>query len=153
MRDQGCGYNFEIDLLGKKAFVEVKGLADNEGGVAFTNKEWLFAKQVIEAYFLVLIRNLKDNPEVISIQNPTGVLSPIQHIYPKIQIQWKVLYKQINDLKQWFTVTHHQHLQKDFDFIPFLLKVPLIGQKEGLVQIIFSLLVILFIHLNITKVN
>lgn len=100
MRDQGCGYDFEIDLLGTKTFVEVKGLADIEGGVAFTNKEWLFAKQARGTYFLVLIRNLDDNPEVIFIQDPTDVLTPTQYTYPTIQIQWNVPSKQFNDLKR-----------------------------------------------------
>ena len=88
-RDYGCGYDYE--LSGKsKAFIEVKGLDGNNGGVSFTSKEWDVAQKEGKKYFLVLVKNVSSTPTIEIIQNPAKVLKPKKYIFTTIQITWNL---------------------------------------------------------------
>ncbi|HCY77498.1 MAG TPA: hypothetical protein DHV28_16400 [Ignavibacteriales bacterium] len=98
-RDFGVGYDFRIENKDKKYFVEVKGLSDFSGGILFTSKEWTVAKNEAENYFLCVISNLSDTPNIIFIQNPFEKLKPKKNIYTSIQISYSVTENQIAELK------------------------------------------------------
>jgi hypothetical protein len=89
MRDYGCGYDYEI-LGENKAFVEVKGLDGEFGGISFTSKEWDTAKKEGDKYFLVLVKNISENPKIEIINNPYKSLSPKKYIYKTVQIRWNL---------------------------------------------------------------
>jgi hypothetical protein len=88
-RDKGCGYDFEIKNS-ETYYIEVKGLAEESGGVLFTNKEWEVAKQAQDKYYLVLVSKINTAPEISFIRNPASVLNPRKNIVTTIQIQWSV---------------------------------------------------------------
>lgn len=89
-RDQGCGYDFEISSDSETVFVEVKGLKAEIGGVLFTAKEWGMAREHRERYYLALIRNLADQPNLEIIQNPAKVFSPRKAVTTTVQVRWQV---------------------------------------------------------------
>ncbi|BFM43260.1 hypothetical protein CFS9_19010 [Flavobacterium sp. CFS9] len=94
-RENGCGYDFEIKNS-ETYYVEIKGINAKTGGIVFTNKEWSMAKRKMEKYFLVIISNLNDVPQIRIINNPAKELSPKKNIFKTIQINWNV---NENDLK------------------------------------------------------
>ena len=88
-RDHGCGYDYEIS--GKsKAYIEVKGLDGDIGGISFTSKEWDVAHKEGENYFLVMIKNVSSTPIVQIIQNPAKMLKPKKYIFTTVQIRWNL---------------------------------------------------------------
>jgi hypothetical protein len=97
-RDLGVGYDFRIENKDKKYFVEVKGLSEISGGVLFTNKEWSVAKNEKDNYFLCIISNLREQPQIVFIQNPFEKLNPKRNIYTTIQISWSVTENQLAEL-------------------------------------------------------
>lgn len=95
-REYGCGYDFEIQFQEKKYFIEIKGLSTNDGGILFTNKEWVTAKEKGNDYFVVIIKSVNDNPKVSIIQNPTSVLKAKRGIYTTVQVSWSVPENELN---------------------------------------------------------
>jgi hypothetical protein len=90
-RQLQCGYDFEARFSGTEAFIEVKGLKDDAGGLLFTDKEWNTAKDKCSSYFLALIRNIDaDQPMVDYLRDPYSKLNPQFISIPVIQISWKV---------------------------------------------------------------
>jgi hypothetical protein len=90
-RDNGCGYDFElIDLSGKRWFLEIKGLASDQGGVMFTNKEWETAIASGEAYYLILINNIDTDPAVHIIRNPALNINPKKNLINVVQVNWNI---------------------------------------------------------------
>lgn len=94
-RDDGCGYDFEIKNT-ESHFVEVKGLAEESGGVLFTNKEWEAAKQAQDKYYLAIVSKINTTPEINFIQNPVSVLNAKKNIVTTIQIQWSISANELN---------------------------------------------------------
>jgi len=97
-RDLGVGYDFRIETLTEKYFVEVKGMSELTGGVLLTDKEWTVAQMEEENYFLCIISNLNEKPELKFIQNPAHKLNPKKNIYTSIQINWSLSQNQISAL-------------------------------------------------------
>ncbi len=89
-RDWGVGYDFRIETLTEKYFVEVKGMSELTGGVLLTDKEWTVAQMEEENYFLCIISNLNEKPELKFIQNPAHKLNPKKNIYTSIRINWSL---------------------------------------------------------------
>jgi hypothetical protein len=90
MRDQGCGYDFEISDDGKIFQIEVKGLDGSSGGISFTSKEWDVAQKKQDSYFLAIVRNISTIPVVSLIQNPASVFSPKKHVFTTVQVRWNL---------------------------------------------------------------
>lgn len=97
-RDLGCGYDFEIKSATDRHFVEVKGLANNIGGILFTNKEWEMAKQERERYTVCLVSNINESPEITLINDPFSKLKPRKNIIQTVQIQWSVSNNELRNL-------------------------------------------------------
>ncbi len=90
-RDNGCGYDFEILSPTKsKVFIEVKGLEGNNGGVSFTSKEWNTAKKYGDDYYLAVVKNVSESPQITFIQNPASKLTPKKNIIRTVQITWNI---------------------------------------------------------------
>jgi hypothetical protein len=88
-RDHGCGYDYEINGT-STAYIEVKGMDGDKGGISFTSKEWDVAKKEGENYFLVLVKNVYSIPVIEIIQNPGKVLKPKKYIFTTVQIRWNL---------------------------------------------------------------
>lgn len=89
-RDWGCGYHFQIKSGTDRHFIEVKGLADNQGGILLTNKEWKKAEEEGINYTICLVSNLSETPEITFINNPYLKLNRKKNFVQTIQIQWTV---------------------------------------------------------------
>ncbi len=89
-RDYGCGYDFEVRTNDDIYFVEVKGLSSNDGGILFTDKEWRIANEKKEKYFVYIVRDIDETPDIKIINNPSIVLTPKKSVYTSIQTQWNV---------------------------------------------------------------
>lgn len=89
MRDYGCGYDYEI-LGENKVFVEVKGIDGKFGGISFTSKEWDIARKEGDKYFLVIVKNISENPQIEIINNPYKSLNPKKYIFETVQIRWNL---------------------------------------------------------------
>ncbi len=94
-RDLGTGYDFEIKTVDEIYYIEVKGLAAEEGGMLFTNKEWETAKEKGDKYIIVLISNLKGDASIKFIWNPYEKIKPKKNIVTTIQVQWSISNNQI----------------------------------------------------------
>lgn len=97
-RDLGCGYDFKIESNDLETYVEVKGLANISGGILFTDKEWRVATDKGEDFFLCIVKNVYENPEINFIQNPASKINPKKNIYTTIQINWSVTENDLNNL-------------------------------------------------------
>ena len=87
-RHDQCGYDYRIETESEIYFVEVKGLATDSGGISFTNREWLTAQENGMRYFLVVVKNISEKPEFVTIQNPGVELNPTMRVYTTIQTSW-----------------------------------------------------------------
>ena len=95
-RDEGCGYDFEIDDGAEKTFVEIKGLDGETGGVCFSSKEWDQAKTLGGLYWLVLVRNASSSsPSFQCVQAPVEKLVARKSFVQRVQILWNVAEKEL----------------------------------------------------------
>lgn len=94
-RDFGCGYDFKIINDNHEYQIEVKGLDNAYGGIVFSSKEWEMAKVNQESYFLCVVKNLSDDPDIFFINNPAEKLNPHKSVYTTVQIQWAVSAKDL----------------------------------------------------------
>lgn len=99
-RELGCGYDFEIETNdGRSCYVEIKGLADSDGGILFTDKEWRTAKKYKDKYYLVVVSNISSgDPTTRTIQNPAAKLTPGKSIYTTVQVSWSVPKNALRDV-------------------------------------------------------
>ena len=70
----GCGYDFRLRSKpesGDFLAVEVKGLRDQTGSIALTQKEYDVALALEERFFLFIVRNFRETPSHTIFQNPT----------------------------------------------------------------------------------
>lgn len=102
-RDLGIGYDFKIEAKGKAYFVEVKGLAEFLGGILLTDKEWMTAQSEAQNYFLCIVSNLNEQPQINFIRNPASKLNPKKNIYTSIQVSWSVTQNQLVDLNNFIS--------------------------------------------------
>ncbi|HVB85283.1 MAG TPA: DUF3883 domain-containing protein, partial [Candidatus Dormibacteraeota bacterium] len=69
----GCGYDFRLEsVAGDENFlaIEVKGLSDQTGSVAFTPKEHQVASVLKSRFFLFVVKNFREKPYHEVFQNP-----------------------------------------------------------------------------------
>ena len=97
-RDLGCGYDFEILDGENKCYVEVKGLSELSGGILLTNKEWETAKIAGNNYYIAIVSNLNEKPQIKFIKNPFSKLAPTDNIITTLQINWSVTEKQLKEV-------------------------------------------------------
>lgn len=76
-RDNGVGYDFEIESHKNRTLVEIKGSAKELAGISFTDKEWKVAKETQDKYFLGLVVDVPTVPKISFLQNPANSFAPI----------------------------------------------------------------------------
>jgi len=73
---QDLGYDVRsCDERANYRYIEVKARA-KEGAFALTPNEWLMAQRLKEEYWLYIVTNAANNPELYLIQNPSAKLEP-----------------------------------------------------------------------------
>lgn len=94
VRDTGCGYDFLISDKHLSHFVEVKGVAEVDGGLLMTDKEWQTALSNPN-YAIALFVNIRESPELHVIRNPAAVLVPKRLVNLTVSVTWQVSKGQI----------------------------------------------------------
>lgn len=89
-RAHGCGYDFEMKIGSQKKYIEIKGLAAEQGGIMFTDKEWSHALKYGEDYILIVIKNISTMPKAKLIINPTTIYPAKKQIQQVVQVNWIV---------------------------------------------------------------
>lgn len=89
-RHEQCGFDFEIAGSRGSAYIEVKGLAGQTGGITFTDREWSTAKLYRSAYYLALVRGVATTPHVTLIRDPAASFEPTMRTYTTVQIGWSL---------------------------------------------------------------
>ncbi len=89
-RHEQCGYDFKVETGSTFIAVEVKGLAGQQGGISFMDKEWQVAQAMGDRYYLVIVRSVGSNPQVSIIPNPAALLEAKIRLYTTVQVSWSV---------------------------------------------------------------
>jgi hypothetical protein len=95
-REDGCGYDFHINDGGAELLVEVKGLAELEGEVALTDKEWFTARNTPNYWLFVVYSVHSDTPQWKIIENITS-LSPRRSVRTTVQVSWHLIIEHLAD--------------------------------------------------------
>lgn len=86
-----CGYDFEATYDGVPAYIEVKGLKDNRGGILMTDREWTTCNELRDRYFIVLVRSVESmQPRIEVYRNPAVTLQARQNVATVIQVSWSI---------------------------------------------------------------
>lgn len=96
---KGCGYDFLVRNEIKCAYIEVKGLSSDNGGILLTDKEWNAAKKYDEQYHLCIVSNIDSNPEIRFISNPYALLHPIKYFRTAIQVTYSIPSEELSKYK------------------------------------------------------
>ena len=87
----GCGYDFRLSGGALKSFlaIEVKGLKERAGTLAFTPKEYEAAGALSERFFLFVVKNFQQSPYHEIYQNPlSGALRFKKMERVVVQVSW-----------------------------------------------------------------
>jgi hypothetical protein len=82
------GYDFGIENRADIA-IEVKGLKQSRGGIAFTDREWTEATVRRAAYWLVLVGNIESDPIARLIRDPSDSLQVKCRYQTTIAASWR----------------------------------------------------------------
>lgn len=95
---EGCGYDFK--LIGKNTnyYVEVKGMSSVSGGILLTNKEWVTARIKGDKYYLAIVSNIENEPQIRLIKNPAELINPTRNVFSIIQVNWSVSEKSLKNI-------------------------------------------------------
>lgn len=87
----GCGFDFRVQQDAASPFnaVEVKGLRQEKGGIALTDKEHLIAGTLGNRYYLYIVKNFDEQPYAVKYCNPLFAGIDFVRLERKvIQISW-----------------------------------------------------------------
>jgi hypothetical protein len=87
-RELFLGYDFGI-LSRAKIAIEVKGIKQARGAIAFTDREWKEATLRRQDYWLVVVGNLATKPVAKLIPDPTATLHVKCHYQTTIAATWR----------------------------------------------------------------
>lgn len=74
LSEHGDGYDYEIEKDGRRSFVEVKGMSEGaERDVELTSKETEKAIEYRENYWVMVVANIPNSPEIYVIKDPVRV--------------------------------------------------------------------------------
>ncbi len=97
-RDLGTGYDFEIRGIEGTYFVEIKGLDTDGGGILLTNKEWEMAKRLSGKYYLGVVHNVGNTPQIDFILDPASRVEPISSITRIVQVNWIITERELHNI-------------------------------------------------------
>jgi hypothetical protein len=93
----GDGYDFQLTMPPKYYLAEVKGVQTNKGHIRMTKNEFERAKEYEDNYALIIVCNLEEIPQMISLFNPIKELTfKKQHItseqtyYQSVNNEWNL---------------------------------------------------------------
>lgn len=86
---KGEGYDLEVEKFGETTYVEVKGRREL-GDIELTEKETQKAIEFREHYWLIVVKDIPNNPRIILVKNPASLLTKM--IISKKQLEEKGKY-------------------------------------------------------------
>lgn len=88
----GDGYDFQISNHNISYLAEVKGIREKKGKFRLTEKEYNKAIEYKEDYVIIVVKNMKDLPSLVPIQNPTKHLKFQERIVtPKQTLEYHLV--------------------------------------------------------------
>jgi hypothetical protein len=87
----GCGYDYRLHSPAEKYFlaVEVKGLAERNGSLSLTPKEYEAAGSLTDRFFLFVVKNFRETPFHEIYQNPVaGKLRFTRKERVQVSVSW-----------------------------------------------------------------
>ncbi len=85
----GCGFDFRLHSPSTFYGVEVKGLSETSGTIAFTDKEHAVASLLRERFFLYVVKNFRESPFHELYQDPLDGKLVFDRVEQKaVQISW-----------------------------------------------------------------
>ena len=87
-RQWGDGYDFQLQIHDSYLLAEVKGVKEKRGGLKFTEKEVLTAKEYGKDYFLIVVSNLIETPKMSVFANPLETFDLNRKEIPNVQISY-----------------------------------------------------------------
>jgi superfamily II DNA or RNA helicase len=80
VEEENCGWDISSLKGGQVVrYIEVKGRS-GDGAVALTPNEWIKAQRFADDYWLYVVTNCKNNPQLHRIQNPAAKLQPTEEV-------------------------------------------------------------------------
>lgn len=87
-RQDAAGYDFGVQGHAHLAF-EVKGLKTVTGGIQFTDREWVEAERRRRDYALVVVGNLRAEPDAKVFADPFGSVSVSRAVQTSVSVVWR----------------------------------------------------------------
>lgn len=85
----GCGFDFKLFSPTVFFGIEVKGLSESTGSIAFTNKEHAVASILKERFFLFVVKNFKEDPFHELYRDPLNGKLVFSRVEQRaVQISW-----------------------------------------------------------------
>ena len=87
----GCGYDFRFwpSTGGDFKAVEVKGMADQSGGLLLTEKEYQCASSLADRFLLFVVKNFRETPFHTIHHNPlAGPMSFVRRERVVVEVTW-----------------------------------------------------------------
>lgn len=89
----GCGFDFKLTNATRETYraVEVKGLRTKCGQVQMTQLEHDVADALLDAYYLVIVRNFAETPFHTIVKNPVRSVLPLTRVERReVRISWSL---------------------------------------------------------------
>lgn len=87
-RQDAAGYDFGVQGFPHLAF-EVKGLKTVTGGIQFTDREWVEAERRRTNYALVVVGNLRAEPDAKVFADPFGSVPVNRAVQTSVSVVWR----------------------------------------------------------------
>ncbi len=68
------------------------------GGILFTNKEWETARKKGDNYYVAIVSNIENKPQIRLIKNPAEQINPTRNVFSIIQVNWSVSEKSLKNI-------------------------------------------------------
>lgn len=87
-RQDAAGYDFGVQGHPKRAY-EIKGMKTLTGGIQFTDREWIEAERRRLDYALVVVGNLRAEPDAKLFPDPFGSVAVSRTIQTSVSVVWR----------------------------------------------------------------
>ncbi len=87
-RKLGIGFDFKAAYPKDFRAIEVKGIADAQGFISFTDKEWSVAQLLKEDYILALVRSVNVKPILELVANPVKNVKVTMRTIESVTVRW-----------------------------------------------------------------
>lgn len=87
-RKLGIGFDFRAAYPKDFRAIEVKGIAEANGYISFTDKEWSVAQLLKDAYVLALVHSVNIKPTLELVANPVKNIKVTMRTIESVTVRW-----------------------------------------------------------------